>query len=186
MIQASIRTISTRFDLTPAQAWHHGTNVQMAFKHSPKEIHVALMALLKDAIDYLEMNKSFRHEGDYIEAVTYLIERFPVMKVEEWKIITTRLKAGYYGKMYERLKLPELVEIFQQHEGERAEMVERHLEDVKSQKANEEWQPIDDNQKKMWKAFVKKLDLPCSDLDDRGRWKYIPYPNSDGSNDKKV
>ena len=39
-------------------------------------VHLSLMALLKDAVDYLEMNKSFRHEGDYIEAIDYLIKEF--------------------------------------------------------------------------------------------------------------
>lgn len=140
--------------------------------------HVSLTALLKDAVDYLEMNKSFRHEGDYIEAVTYLIEEFPTMKLEEWKVIMTRLKAGHYGKMYERLKLPELVEIFQQHEGERAEMREREMKQEKDKIQHEEWQPLDDNQKKMWKEFVEGLNLPEITTDSKGRWKHIPYPNT--------
>jgi len=177
LIQTSITSISTRFDLTPAQAWHNGTNVQMAFATDPKLVHVTLMALLKDAVDYLEMNKSFRNGNDYMEAVTYLIEYFPAMKLEEWKVITKRLKAGYYGKMYERLKLPELVEIFQQHEGERAEMIERQLEEIKNQKANEQYEPISEDQKKMWKEFIKGLNLPETTTDKRGRWKHIPYPN---------
>ena len=173
----SIQTISTRSNLTLADAWHSGTNVQTAFKHEPKQVHVALTALLKDAVDYLEMNKSFRHEGDYIEAVTYLIEQFPAMKLEEWKVITTRLKAGYYGKMYERLKLPELVEIFQQHEGERAEMMEQKIEQKKNEEANKEWKPQTQEQKKMWKEFIQSLDLPENTTDKRGRWEHIPYPN---------
>lgn len=145
-----------------------------AFKREPQLVHMTLTALLKDAVDYLEMNKSFRHEGDYIEAVSYLIEEFPVMKLEEWKVICTRLKAGYYGKMYERLKLPELVEIFKSHESERAEYMERQHERSKAQVKN--LPPITPEQQAKWKAFVNSLDLPQRAPE---RWEFIPYPNTD-------
>jgi len=169
--------ISTRFDLTPSEAWSQGTNVRTAFKHEPKLTHISLMALLKDAVDYLEMNKSFRHEGDYIEAVTYLIEQFPAMKVEEWKIIMTRLKAGYFGKMYERLKLPELVEMFQQFEGERAEMREKEFKREKDNYGKEQLKPLSKEQQELWDKFMDDLDLPEEPVDEKGRWKHIHHPN---------
>jgi len=174
----SIQTISTRSNITLAEAWECGTNIRQAFQNEPKMTHIALTALLKDAIDYLEMNKSFRNEGDYIDAVTYLIEQFPVMKLEEWKVITQRLKAGYYGKMYERLKLPELVEIFQRHEGERAEMMEKNIKQDKAEEFQNVHHKATDEQKAMWRAFVKKLDLPKDDTDENGRWKFIEHPNT--------
>tara|TARA_R110000787_G_scaffold43672_2_gene106962 strand:- start:86 stop:514 length:429 start_codon:yes stop_codon:yes gene_type:complete len=140
-----------------------------------------LTALLKDAIDYLEMNKSFRHEGDYIEAVSYLIDTFPAMKLEEWKLICQRLKAGYYGTMYERLKLPELVSIFQRHEGERAEYMETQMQnDRKARESNVNNTPQTEIQKELWKAFIKKLDLAEADTDKSGRWKFIEHPNKTG------
>ena len=136
--------------------------------------HIALTALLKDAIDYLDFNKTFRHEGDFIEAVDYLIKEFPVMKLEEWKIICLRLKAGKYGKMYERLKLPELVEIFQQFEGERAEMMEKNI------KLNKDIPPpfIENIDPELLKRIANDLQLPEDDTDSKGRWKHIPHPNS--------
>lgn len=174
----SIQTISTRSNITLAEAWNCGTNVRSAFKNEPKMTHIALTALLKDAVDYLEMNKSFRNEGDYIDAVTYLIEQFPAMKLEEWKVITQRLKAGYYGKMYERLKLPELVEIFQRHEGERAEMMEKNIKRAKDEEGQKTFHEMTEDQKRMWREFIDKLDLPKDDTDDKGRWKFIVHPNS--------
>ena len=174
-IHSSIETISApSVKLTLEKAWDTGLNVKGAFKREPQLVHMTLTALLKDAVDYLEMNKSFRHEGDYIEAVTYLIDEFPVMKLEEWKVICTRLKAGYYGKMYERLKLPELVEIFKSHESERAEYMERQHERSKAQAKN--LPPITPEQQAKWKAFVSSLDLPKR-APKRG--DFIPYPNSD-------
>ena len=178
-IQKSIQTISTRSNISLADAWDFGTNVRSAFKNEPKMTHIALTALLKDAVDYLDMNKSFRHEGDYIDAVTYLIEWFPAMKLEEWKVICQRLKAGYYGKMYERLKLPELVEIFQQHEGERAEYMEKKIMRTKDEAEQRVSHKMTDEQKQMWSEFVEKLNLPEDDTDEKGRWKFIPHPNSE-------
>jgi hypothetical protein len=130
------------------------------------------MALLKDAVEYLDFNKSFRHEGDYIEAIDYLIKEFPVMKIEEWKIICIRLKAGRYGKMYERLKLPELIEIFQQFEGERAEMMEKQIQRAK------DIPPPPTIDMELIRQITKDLALPEPDTDDKGRWKFIEHPNT--------
>lgn len=131
------------------------------------------MAILKDAVEYLDFSKSFRHEGDYIEAIDYLIKEFPVMKMEEWKIICIRLKAGKYGKMYERLKLPELVEIFLQFEGERAERMEKNIKREK-----EVPPPLQHIDPELLKKIGKSLDLSESDTDNRGRWKFIEHPNT--------
>ena len=172
LIKKSISRISTRFELTPIQAWEYGSNVREAFKYEPKMVHISLMALLKDAIDYLEYNKSFRHEGDYIEAIDYLIKEFPVMKIEEWKIICVNLKAGKYGKMYERLKLPELIEIFQKFEGERAEMREKQI------RRNKDVPTLPDIDTEILKRLSKDLALPEPDTDAKGRWDFIEHPNT--------
>ena len=170
MITQSISRISKRFEMTPAQAWEWGSNIRESFKAEPKMVHITLMAMLKDAVEYLDFNKSFRHEGDYIEAIDYLIKEFPVMKIEEWKIICIRLKAGKYGKMYERLKLPELIEIFQQFEGERAEMREKQM------RRNKDIPPPIDIE--FLKRVSKDLALPEPDTDEKGRWDFIEHPNT--------
>jgi hypothetical protein len=170
LITQSISRTSNRFDMTHAQAWKYGSNIRESFKAEPKMVHITLMAMLKDAVEYLDFNKSFRHEGDYIEAIDYLIKEFPVMKIEEWKIICIRLKAGKYGKMYERLKLPELIEIFQQFEGERAEMREKQM------RRNKDIPPPIDIE--LLKRVSKDLALPEPDTDEKGRWDFIPHPNT--------
>jgi hypothetical protein len=172
LIKQSILRISNRFELTPIQAWEYGSNVREAFKYEPKMVHISLMALLKDAVEYLDFNKSFRHEGDYIEAIDYLIKEFPVMKIEEWKIICINLKAGKYGKMYERLKLPELIEIFQQFEGERAEMREKQM------RREKDVPPLPDIEPELLKRLSKDLALPKPDTDAKGRWEFIEHPNT--------
>ena len=148
-------------------------------KEDPKLTFTTLTALLMDAVSYLDMNKTLRDENDFIHAVRHLVDEFPAMKLEEWKVIMDKLKAGKYGQMYERLKLPELVEIFQVYEGDRAELIERNVTSEKNEEfKNLQHIPLSDNQKEMWKAFVKNLDLPVSDLDKDGRWKFIEHPNT--------
>ncbi len=160
--------------ITASDAWETGTNVRSAFKHQPAPTHACLMALLKDAIDYLDFNKTITGTRNFVDAVDYLISQFPAMKLEEWSVIMTRLKAGVYGKMYERLKLPELVEIFQQYEGERAEMMERNIKREKDKPPT----PLTEEQKGLMKRLLADLKLPEDDTDDRGRWDYIQYPNT--------
>ena len=168
----SIARISTRSNITPSQAWELGTNVRGAFKHCPVQTHTALMALLKSTLDYLDYNKTIRKTEDFIDAVDYLIVQFPVMKIEEWKIVMTRLKAGHYGKTYERLQLPELVEAFQKYEEDRAIMIEKNL----ARKKDEPIEPLSEEQRDIIKKLMKDLDLP-EPPDEKGRWTHIHHPN---------
>jgi hypothetical protein len=160
--------------ISPTDAWNHGSNIRGAMRLEPKLTHVALMSLLKDAIEYLDFNKTITGTQNFIDAVNYLVETFPVMKIEEWKVIMVRLKSGKYGKMYERLKLPELVEIFQQYEGERAEMMEQEYRRDKDSPAP----PLSDEQRSLMKRLIVDLKLPEDDTDDKGRWTYIQHPNT--------
>jgi len=151
-------------------------------KHEPKLTFATLTALVLDTVQYLEMNKTFRNEEDVIHAVKFLSEEFPAMKLEEWKIVMDRLKTGQYGKMYERFKLPEMVEVFKQFEGERAEMMEKNLQREKDAPPS----PMSEESLKMLRRLAKDLDLPEDDTDSRGRWKHIEYPNSDGKQETDV
>ena len=166
--------ISTRSNITPSQAWELGTNVRSAFKHCPKETHTALTALLKGTLDYLDYNKTIRQTEHIIEAVDHLIHEFPAMKLEEWKCVMMNFKTGKYGKQFERLMLPELVEAFQDYEGERAKRMEVHF----TQKKDEPFEPLSSEQSQLMKRLLKDLDLPETDTDQKGRWDFIPHPNT--------
>lgn len=165
--------------MTPAQAWQYGTNVQTAYKYCKKETFVALTAMLKSTLDYLDYNKTIRETEHIIEAVEYLIEWFPAMKLEEWRCIMMNFKTGKYGNQFERLMLPEIVEAFKQFEGERAERMEKQIQrnkDIEQPEFSEE-------QRDIFKRLIKDLNLPEDDTDDKGRWKFIQYPSYDGSTD---
>lgn len=96
------------------------------------------------------------------------------MKLEEWKCVMMNFKTGKYGKQFERLMLPELVEAFQQYEGERAQ----RRETLWAQKKDEPFEPLSSEQSQLMKRLLKDLDLPEEDTDQKGRWDFIPHPNS--------
>lgn len=128
-----------------------------------------------DAVGYLDMNKTLRNEDDVIHAVNHLVKQFPVMKLEEWKVICDRLKTGHYGKMFERLKLPELVDVFTAYEGERAEMMEREHQQDKTVR-------LQDLDAQTFTRLKNDLNLPDAPSK-HGRWDWITYPNDDDANE---
>ena len=162
--------------MTPAQAWQYGTNVQTAYKYCKRETFVALTAMLKSTLDYLDYNKTIRETDHIIEAVEFLIDEFPAMKIEEWRCIMMNFKTGKYGNQFERLMLPEIVEAFKQFEGERAERMERQIQRNKDIEQPE----FSDEQRDIFKRLIKDLNLPDDDTDEKGRWKFIVHPNSTG------
>ena len=103
-----------------------------------------------------------------------MIHEFPAMKLEEWKCVMMNFKTGKYGKQFERLMLPELVEAFQQYEGERAQ----RRETLWAQKKDEPFEPLSSEQSQLMKRLLKDLDLPDTDTDQKGRWDFIPHPNT--------
>ena len=53
-----------------------------------------------------------------------VFEFFPVLKLEELRLIADRMKMGVYGKFYERLKISEFRECIIKHEEQRASIIE--------------------------------------------------------------
>ena len=83
------------------------------------------------------------------------------MKLEEWHIICHRLKTGEYAVRFERLKLPELVDIFKQYEGERAEVREANWSELKKatpdKLSDDQIQALYDNYAKQRQAKAEEL-----------------------------
>ena len=160
--------------LNPVEAWHQGTNVRTAMKCDEVTTFAALYAITKDMLDYLEMNKTLRTQDEIQHAVSVLLNEFPAYKLEEWKIVMDRFKAGYFGNMFERLKLPELREAFLKYADERSIMMENKYHETKKI----EPEPLSEEQKNIMKQIVKDLKLPEDDTDHRGRWEHIHHPNT--------
>lgn len=169
--------------MTPQQAWSEGTNVLASFRINPAQTEATLLLLVKDTLTYLDCSKTITADRDLIDAVAFLRDEFPAMKLEEWHIIMHRLKTGQYPVKYERLKLPELVDIFRLYEGERAEMREGAWRELK--KATPD--TLTDNQlADLYAKHAKERAQRNAELskakeikrvktDSRGRWEHIPY-----------
>jgi len=176
--------------MTPARAWAEGTNVLASFRLNPARTEATLLILLKDTLNYLDCSKTIKADRDLLDAVHYLRDEFPAMKLEEWHIICHRLKTGEYPVQYERLKLPELVAIFRQYEGERAEVREANWSELKKATPDK---LSDDQLQALYAKYEQQRQAQKEDLakakaiksvptDERGRWQAIPYtePERDG------
>ena len=182
--EASLQNIYDASRLTPERAWIEGTNVLVAYREAPAKTEACLIILLKETLTYLDYNKSIKADRDILDAVHHLRDTFPAMKLEEWAIIMHRLKTGEYRPGYERLKLPELCDIFQQYEGERAAVREGNWNELKKHAPerlnNDQLESLYANYKKRREAETKELQkgadikrVPVKN----GRWEHIPYPN---------
>ena len=183
----SLQNISEGSRLTPEKAWTNGTNVLSAFRVQPARTEATLILLLKETLTYLDYSRSITADRDILDAVHHLRDTFPAMKLEEWAIIMHRLKTGEYRPGYERLKLPELCDIFQQYEGERAAVREGNWNELKKHApdrlSDDQLESLYANYKKRRAAENKELEK-AQDIKrvpvKNGRWEHIPYPNSVG------
>jgi len=191
--EVSLQNISVASRLTPEKAWAEGTNVLAAYRIHPAKTEAALIILLKETLQYLDYNKGITADRDILDAVHHLRDTFPAMKLEEWAIIMHRLKTGEYRPGYERLKLPELVDIFQQYEGERAAVREGNWSELKKHApdrlnddqldalyANYKKRRAEENKELQKAKAIKRVEVK------NGRWEHIPYPNDpidDGEED---
>lgn len=63
-----------------------------------------------------------------------IIEDHPTLKLEEIRVIFDWIRKGRYGKMFERMKTPEILSIICKYEGEtRAEMLEQRAENKRKE-----------------------------------------------------
>ena len=176
--------------MTPARAWAEGTNVLASFRLNPARTEATLLILLKDTLNYLDCSKTIKADRDLLDAVHYLRDEFPAMKLEEWHIICHRLKTGEYPVQYERLKLPELVAIFRQYEGERAEVREANWSEIKKGTpdtlSDDQLQALyakyEQQRQAQKEELAKAQAIKSVPTDKRGRWQAIPYtePERDG------
>jgi hypothetical protein len=186
-----LQNISEGSRLTPERAWANGTNVLAAFRVQPARTEATLILLLKETLTYLDYSRSITADRDILDAVHHLRDTFPAMKLEEWAIIMHRLKTGEYRPGYERLKLPELCDIFQQYEGERAAVREGNWNELKKHApdrlSDDQLDSLYANYKKRRAAENKELEK-AQDIKrvpvKNGRWEHIPYPNSVGDGEE--
>ena len=125
--EISLRSISEPglFKATNEQAWTEGTNIRTALRIQPEATRGAVISMVKSVCDFVEAKKTLHSLQDYALCAETIFDLFPTLKLEEFRLICDRMKTGYYGKYYERLKIQEFRECIIKHEEERAPILER-------------------------------------------------------------
>ena len=123
----SLQIISSTglFKYTPEEAWHEGTNILTALRCYPEETRAEVVKLIKKTVDFIDAKKTLTSFEDVALCAEMIFEIFPVLKLEELRLVCDRMKQGHYGKFYERLKIQEFRECLQKHEEERAPILEK-------------------------------------------------------------
>lgn len=128
------------FPISPAQAWHEGTNILKAMRDSPAMIRGWIMAEVGQLIKELDTKTTISSDEELIFCCNSIVEEHPTLKVEEIRTCFNMIRKGKFGKLYERLKTPEILECLRRYEGEvRVEILERKMHDdrFKNQRATE-------------------------------------------------
>jgi hypothetical protein len=125
--EISLRSISVPglFKATNEQAWKEGTNIRTALRIHPEATRGAVISMVKSVCDFVEAKKTLQSLEGYALCAETIFDIFPTLKLEEFRLICDRMKTGYYGKYYERLKIQEFRECIIKHEEERAPILER-------------------------------------------------------------
>ena len=113
------------FKYTPKEAWHEGTNIKTALRCYPIETRAEVVKLIEKTVDFIDAKKTLTSFEDIALCAEMIFEIFPVLKLEELRLVCDRMKQGHYGKFYERLKIQEFRECLQKHEEERAPILEK-------------------------------------------------------------
>lgn len=111
--------------MTAAMAWKEGTNLQTALRYDPERSRAEIVRMIKGVVDFIDAKKTLRSVEEIILCAEMLIEEFPAVRLEEFRIVCDRMKAGHFGNYYERLQIREFREALIKIEEERAEMMER-------------------------------------------------------------
>ena len=118
------------FKYTPEEAWHEGTNIKTALRCYPEKTRTEIIDLIQKTIDFIDAKKTLQGFEDVALCAEMIFEVFPVLKLEEFRLVCDRMKQGHYGKFYERLKIQEFRECLIKHEEERAPILERQHQQV--------------------------------------------------------
>jgi hypothetical protein len=115
--------------VTPEDAWNNGTNIRTAMKESPAMIRGWVMAEVGRLCKEMSMKTTISSDEELIFCVRSIIEEHPTIKIEEIRACFDMIRKGKFGKLYERLKTPEILEFLRRYEGEvRCDIIERQLQ----------------------------------------------------------
>ena len=121
--------------VTPTDAWNLGTNIRSAMKVDEQHEQAIRMWIVTEVAKLckeVDANKTLATDDELRFCCRSIIEDFPALKLEELRACFDMLRAGKFGKLYERLKTPEILEALRRYEGEvRSPIMERQIHNQK-------------------------------------------------------
>lgn len=112
--------------VSPSDAWHKGTNIRTAARHNGHMIRGWVMAEVGRLCKELSAKTTISTDEELIFCVRSIFEEHPTLKLEEIRACFDMVRKGKFGKLYERLKTPEILDFLRRYEGEvRTEILER-------------------------------------------------------------
>ena len=111
--------------LSPAEAWHNGTNIQKSIRIHPEMCRGWIMAQVGRLCKDMDATKTLSTDEELLFTCRAIITEHPTLKLEEIAVCFDMIRMGKFGKLYGRLKTAEILECLRQYEGEiRAEIME--------------------------------------------------------------
>ncbi len=164
----ALETISTKgiAKYTPEVAFKEGLNIRKSLRLQPVQTKQMLCAFVMDLCQFVDAKRTLTTDEDIIYTVEAIIEGYPILTIEEFRLICDRMKRGMYGKFYERLKLAEIEEAIRDYEGNQRAKVLEEMHTYKSierglkegQKVKYEPQSMADLKRKRFKEIFGKDD----------------------------
>lgn len=103
-----------------------GTNIRRAMREDSAAVRRYLVTDLAFTLRVVDAGTTITRTDELTHAVDALVEEFPAMTLEGFALCFDRIRKGKAGNLYNRLKLPELIQVVQRFEGgEVAEYRER-------------------------------------------------------------
>ena len=124
----------SNFNVTPSQAWDEGTNIRVALKAAPEMVRGWIVSEVGRLIKELNYKITISSDEELMFCCRSIIEDHPTLKLEEIRVCFDWIRKGRYGKMFERLKTPEILSFICKYEGEtRADMLEQRAENKRKE-----------------------------------------------------
>ena len=124
--------------LTPAIAWQQGTNLCKAYRQKPSVITGWVMSEIGRLCKEIDAKTTISTNEEIMFCTNAILDDFPTLKLEELRACFDMIRKGKFGKLYERLKTPEILEFLCRYEAEqRTPILEQqiHQQKIEHQKA---------------------------------------------------
>lgn len=105
-------------------AYYEGTKLVEALQVNPEATRMALVSMVADLVQFIDAKKTLHNTDDFIFTADSIQQHLPGITLEEIRLAFQLMKQGQMGKLYERLKTPEIIGCLESYlQNQRREMV---------------------------------------------------------------